>query len=61
MELLKRPWRSNGADLTFLLKEDVSLIIRRLSFNSNANFLFLFFFSVILKLSKSGEWLQGKK
>ena len=31
--------RYNGADLTFLFKEGLSLIIRRLSFNSNRNFL----------------------
>ena len=32
--------RYNGADLMFLLKEGVSLIIRRLSFNSDRNFYF---------------------
>ena len=48
--------RLNGADLMFLFKEDVDLIIERLSFNSNTNFVF----SVLstLKLSKNGEWLK---
>ena len=43
----------------FLFKEGLSLIIRRLSFNSNMNFLF----SLVrtLKLSKDGEWLQSNK
>ena len=31
--------RYNGADLMFLFKEGLSLIIRRLSFSSNRNFL----------------------
>ena len=31
--------RYDGADLMFLLKKGLSLIIRRLSFNSNRNFL----------------------
>ena len=48
--------RLNGADLMFLFKEDVDLIIERLSFNSNTNFVF----SVLstLKLSKNGQWLK---
>ena len=51
--------RYNGADLIFLFKEGLSLIIRRLSFNSNRNFLF----SLVrtLKCSKDGEWLQSNK
>ena len=32
--------RYNGADLMFLFKKGLFLIIRRLSFNSNLNFLF---------------------
>ena len=43
----------------FLFKEGLSLIIRRLSFNSNRNFLF----SLVrtLTFSKDGEWLQSNK
>ena len=43
----------------FLFKEGLSLIIRRLSFNSKRNFLF----SLVrtLKFSKDGEWLQSNK
>ena len=51
--------RYNGADLMFLFKGGLSLIIRRLSFNSNKKFLF----SLVrtLKFSKDGEWLQSNK
>ena len=45
--------RCNGADLMFLFKEGLSLIIRRLSFN----FSFLFSLVSTLKLSKDGKWL----
>ena len=43
----------------FLLKEGLSLIISRLFFNSNRNFLF----SLVrtLNFSKDGEWLQTNK
>ena len=51
--------RYNGADLMFLFKEGLSLIIRRHSFNSNTNFLFSLVST--LKLSKDGEWLQSNK
>ena len=47
--------RCNGADLMFLFKEGLSLIIRRLSFNANTNFLFSLVST--LKLSKDGKWL----
>ena len=43
----------------FLFKKDLSLITRRLSFNSNTNFLFSF--DSTLKFSKDGEWLQSNK
>ena len=51
--------RCNVAGLMFLIKESLSLIIRRMSFNSNANSLF----SLVntLKLPKHGEWLQSNK
>ena len=43
----------------FLFKEGLSLIIRKLFFNSNRDFLF----SLVrtLKFSKDGEWLQSNK
>ena len=43
----------------FLFKEGWSLIIRRLSFNSNRNFLFSFVRT--LKFSKDGEWQKSKQ
>ena len=43
----------------FLFKEALSLIIRRLSFNSNRNFLFSFVRT--LKFSKDGEWQKSKQ
>ena len=51
--------RYNGADLIFLFKEGLSLIIRRLSFNSNR--IFLFSLVRTQKFSKDGEWLQSNK
>ena len=42
-----------------LFKEGLSLIIKRLSFNSNTRFLFSL--ASTLKLSKDGEWLQSNK
>ena len=45
--------------LTFLLKEGLSLIIRRLSFNSNTSF--RFYLVSTLKFPKDGEWLQSNK
>ena len=49
---------SNRYDGTgvFFKKKGVSLIIRRLSFNSNTNFLFSNF-----QFSKDDEWLQSNK
>ena len=49
----------NGADLMFLFKEGLSLIIRRLSFSSNIYLLF----SLVrtLKHLNDGEWLQSNK
>ena len=49
----------NDADLMFLFKEGLSLIIKRLSLNSNRNFVF----SLVrtLKFPKDGEWLQSNK
>ena len=41
------------------LYSGLSLIIRRLSFNSNKNF--LFFLVSTLKPAKDGEWLQSNK
>ena len=46
--------RYNGADLVFLFKEGLSLIIRRLSFNSNRNFLF----SLVRTLKFSNEGMK---
>ena len=43
----------------FLFKEGLSLIIRRLSFNSDT--IFLFSLVSTLKLSKDNEWLQSNK
>ena len=43
----------------FLYKEGRYLIIRRLSFSSNTNFLFSLIST--LKLSNDGEWLQSNK
>ena len=51
--------RYKGADLMFLFKESLSLIIRRLSFNFNTNF--LFYLLSILKFSKNCERFQSKK
>ena len=53
------PNRYNSADLMRLVKESLSLIIRRISFNSDRNCLF----SLVrtLKLSKDGGWLQSNK
>ena len=51
--------RYNGADLIFLFKEGWSLILRRLSFNSNRSF--LFFLVRTLKFSNYEEWLQNNK
>ena len=42
-----------------LFKEGLSLIIKRLSFNSNTRFLFSL--ASTRKLSKDGEWLQSNK
>ena len=42
-----------------LFKEGLSLITRRLSFNSHRNFLFSLV--ITLKFSKDGEWLQINK
>ena len=50
---------TDGVDLMFLFKEGLPLIIGRLSFNSNANFLFSLVSA--LKLSQDGEWLQSNK
>ena len=47
-----------GADLMFLFK-GLSLVIRRLSFNSNR--IFLFSLVRTLKFSKDGVWLQSNK
>ena len=49
----------DGASLMSLFKECLSLIIRRLFFNPNTNFLFPLVST--LKLSKDGEWLQSNK
>ena len=43
----------------FLFIEGFPLIIRRLFFNSNTNFLFSWV--IILQLSKDEEWLQNNK
>ena len=43
----------------FLYKEGRYLIIRRLSFSSNTNFLFSLIST--LKISNDGEWLQSNK
>ena len=51
--------RYNGADLIYLFKEGLSLIMKRLSFNSNA--IFLFSLVSTLKFSKDGECLQSIK
>ena len=51
--------RYNSADLMFLFREGLSFIIRRLSSNSNTNFLFSLVST--LKFSKDGKWLQSIK
>ena len=56
------PWNIQSCmtpGLTFLLKEGLSLIIRRLSFNSNTSF--RFYLVSTLKFPKDGEWLQSNK
>ena len=51
--------RYNAADLMFLFTEGLSLIIRRLSFSSNTNFLISLIYT--LTFSKDGEWLQSSR
>ena len=43
----------------FLFKQGLPLIVRRLYFSSNTNFLFSLV--SVLKLAKQGEWLQSNK
>ena len=68
MENLRTEFPKRGVNLNYTLsnrydgtgvffkKKGVSLIIRRLSFNSNTNFLFSNF-----QFSKDDEWLQSNK
>ena len=49
----------NGADLMFLFKNSLSLVIRRFSFNFNKNFLFSLVSTQ--KHSKDGGCLQSIK